>query len=110
SNAWFGLLRARWNQEPAPCRESLLSIRLRGEPDCARRALTRRTRQVDLSPVGGDDGACDAQAQARATLVTAASLVYPVEAVEDMRQVLSGDANTGVVHQDHSLLPLRLAA
>src|SRR6516162_7080385 len=86
----------------------VLRLGLPGQRDRAGRALPRSARQLDPAAVRGDDAAGDAQTQPGAALGPAAGLVHAVEALEDVRQMLRGDADPRVTDARHHRSALRL--
>ena len=72
-----------------------------------RRAGTRRANGYDPAAVGFDNGLADRQAQAGVILGTGTRRGSPVEAFENTRQVLGGDADAGVGHDRDNFAILR---
>src|SRR3712207_4513931 len=61
-------------------------------------ALPHYATGFDRAAMGLDDPAHDRQPETGAARVAAAPGIHPVEAVEDVRQVLRWDANAGISH------------
>lgn len=60
-----------------------------------------RTLCPDLPPVHLDDALGDSQPQPRPAGGASARAVSPVKSLEDVRQILGGDATTCIPHEDH---------
>src|SRR5438128_9792230 len=89
---------------------SILPVRLPGQRHRADGSLTDSTCQINLASVRVDNDPADAQAQARAALLTAARLVHAIEAIENTRQMLCRYADSCVTHDHARLYVLRLHA
>src|SRR4030042_1522613 len=77
---------------------------LDGQPHGEGGPVARRAFDGDGAAVGLGYPATDAEAKPGPALDAASGLVYSVEAVEDVRQVLRGDAHAGVADPQLDLL------
>src|ERR671920_158202 len=75
-----------------------------GQDEGERRTLPDAALHLDASAVRFGDFARDGQPEAGPPNAAGAGLVDAVEAVEDSRQVLSGDAGPGVSYLEHGLI------
>src|SRR5579872_2266363 len=73
------------------------------QADAEGRAAADAALDVDLAAMGLGDVLDDGEAEAGPPLLAGAPLVDPVEALEDARDRLRGDADAGVAHLEHRL-------
>src|ERR1700752_5364312 len=90
------LLAVDWRKVPRPTANGQQPLLRQRQADGEYRALAFFAGPGDRSVVRLDDGLGDVETEAQAPVVTAGDVARPVEALEQLRNLVGGDADTAV--------------
>jgi len=71
--------------------------------------LARRALDGDGPVEGFDDPFRDGEAKARTAMLAIPSRIHPIEAIEEMGQVIGSNADAGIMDSGNGLLPFHPA-